>query len=192
LSTRILVIDGHPDPAGDRFGNALAEAYASAAAERGHEVRRLRVARMDVAFIRTRAEWEEGEPSEAIRAAQADAAWANHIVIFYPLWLGTLPALLKTFLEQLFRPSFAFHRTGDRWQPALTGRSARLVVTMGMPSFVYRWYFRAHSVKSLERNVLGFCGIRPVRESLIGLVEGSPERRRRWLGRMRELGRDAM
>ena len=53
----------------------------------------------------------------------------------------------------------------------LGGRSARLVVTMGMPAIVYRWYFRASGVKSLERNILGFVGIEPVRETLIGGVD---------------------
>ena len=41
---------------------------------------------------------------------------------------------------------------------------------MGMPALVYRWYFRAHSVKSLERNILGMVGIAPVSETLIGTV----------------------
>ncbi len=41
---------------------------------------------------------------------------------------------------------------------------------MGMPALVYRWYFRAHSVRSLERNILGFVGIAPVNETLIGLT----------------------
>ena len=72
----------------------------------------------------------------------------------------------------------------------LTGRSARVVVTMGMPAFVYRWFYRAHCLKNLERNVLKFCGIAPVRSSLIGMVEGSDGRRRtRWLVRMRKLGK---
>ena len=60
---------------------------------------------------------------------------------------------------------------------------------MGMPAFVYRWYFRAHSLKSLERNILKFCGIKPIRESLIGMVEGKPAHREKWLGKMRALGR---
>ena len=41
---------------------------------------------------------------------------------------------------------------------------------MGMPALVYRWYFRAHSVKSLERNTLGFVGIAPAHETLIGMT----------------------
>ena len=42
---------------------------------------------------------------------------------------------------------------------------------MGMPALVYPWYFRAHSVQSSERNILGFVGISPVHETLIHLTE---------------------
>ena len=42
---------------------------------------------------------------------------------------------------------------------------------MGMPATLYRWYFRAHSIKSLERNILGFVGIGPIHETLVGMVE---------------------
>lgn len=57
-----------------------------------------------------------------------------------------------------------------------------------MPAFVYRWVFGAHSLKSLEKNILRFTGIGPIQESLVGIVEGSSERRQRWLERMRKLG----
>lgn len=38
------------------------------------------------------------------------------------------------------------------------GRAAHVVVTMGMPALVYRWYFRAYIVKALERNILAALG----------------------------------
>ena len=141
--------------------------------------------------MRTREDWETGEPPADIRAAQEAIAGAGHVVLFYPLWLGTMPALLKGFLEQVLRQSFAFGGTPGQWNRGLRGRSARIVVTMGMPAAVYRWYFGAHSLRSLERNVLGFCGIAPVRESLVGRVEGSARGRERWLARMDALGRRA-
>jgi putative NADPH-quinone reductase len=60
---------------------------------------------------------------------------------------------------------------------------------MGMPATVYRWYFRAHSLKSLERNILGFVGIAPVRETLIGTVaEMAPESANKWLAKLEKLG----
>jgi putative NADPH-quinone reductase len=63
---------------------------------------------------------------------------------------------------------------------------------MGMPALFYRWYYRAHSLKSLERNILTFCGVRPVHDIVIGVVEGmSRAKRKSWLARMNELGRKA-
>jgi putative NADPH-quinone reductase len=111
-------------------------------------------------------------------------------VILYPLWLGAMPALLKAFLEQVLWPGLAFEY-GSRGMPKklLTGKSARIIVTMGMPAFVYRWYFRDHSFKSLARNILGFVGIGPIRASLIGMIEGKRTRQDRWIARMHALGR---
>jgi hypothetical protein len=49
--------------------------------------------------------------------------------------------------------------------------SARILVTMSMPALAYRCYFGAHSLRSLECNVLGFSGVKPIRESLFGMIE---------------------
>ena len=188
---KILLIEGHPDPAGGHLCNALANAYGEGAEKGGHELRRVRVAALDFPLLRTQTDWQHGVVPDTLRQAQQDIAWAQHLVLFFPLWLGDMPALLKGFLEQVARPGFAFHPEGGNPMKikALRGRSARVVVTMGMPSLVYRWYFRAHSVKSLERNILGFVGIAPVDETLIGGVEGlGLEGVRKWTTEMRKLG----
>lgn len=191
MSKQVLIIQGHPDPAAQHYGHALAQAYQAGAEEVGHGVEMLSVAQLDFSLLRTQAEWMKDEPAPDIRKAQQAIAKADHLVFIYPLWLGSMPALLKGFLEQALRPGFAVghpERPGD-YAKLLKGKSARIVVTMGMPAFVYRWFFRAHSLKSLERNILKFCGIKPIRESLIGMVEGSAAHREKWLGKMRALGR---
>ena len=191
MSRRIVIVQGHPDPAPDRYCRALADAYAEGAAAGGHEVRRIDMATLDFPLLRSQADWETGVAPPAIRACQDTVAWAEHIVFVFPLWLGSAAALLRGFLEQLLRPGFATQgkAAGGGWSKLLAGRSARLVVTMGMPALVYRWYFRAHGLRSLERNVLAFTGIGPVRESLIGMVGAADGARRRgWLEKMRSFG----
>ncbi len=188
---RIAIIQGHPDSQARHFGHALADEYAKGAEDGGHEVRRIEVAALDFPILRTKEEFEKGPVPDSIRPAQETISWADHLVMLYPLWLGTMPALLKGFLEQAFRPGFAFTpaKPGRMWQKQLTGKSARIVVTMGMPAFVYRWVFLAHSLRSLERNILGFSGIGPIKASLIGTVEGMNEAHRAgWLDTMRALG----
>ena len=173
MGRRILLIQGHPDPAGGHFCNALADAYASSAARAGHEVRTVAVAALDFPLLRNAAQWENEAPPCSVVQAQEALGWAQHVVIVFPLWLGDMPALLKGFFEQTLRPGFAIAKAqpGKLWPKLLKGRSARIVVTMGMPAFFYRLYYRSHSVKSLKRNVLEFCGISPVRTSLLGMVE---------------------
>jgi putative NADPH-quinone reductase len=188
MGKRIAVIVGHPDPRPGRFCRALAEAYAEGAKRGGHELRAVDVAKIDFPVLRTKDDWDRGALPETLREAQGAVGWAEHIVLLFPLWHGTMPALLKAFLEQVFRPGFAVGDSGAPWKRRLSGRSARIVVTMGMPAFVYRWYFGAHGLKGLERNILAFCGIGPIRETLIGTVEGKPEAREKWLAKMRELG----
>lgn len=193
MGRRIAVIQGHPDPSANRFGHALAAAYADGAKEGGHEVVGIDVAGLDFPLLRSKQDFEQGAPPEAVYRAQQTIEWAEHLVFVYPLWLGSMPALLKGFLEQVFRPGFAMEKplSGIRWKKRLVGKSARIVVTMGMPAIIYRWYFRAHSLKSLERNILGFCGISPIRETLIGAVDSLDSARRgKWLGRLHSLGRN--
>ena len=71
----------------------------------------------------------------------------------------------------------------------LAGRSARIVVTMGMPVLLYRWYFGAFGLRGFERSMLSFAGIKPIRESLYGLTFSDAKKRARWIEDMRSLGR---
>ena len=190
----ILILQGHPDPAGGHLCHALAEAYAEGAREAGHQVTLLGIAELDFPLLRSQADWQHGELPAALRPAQQAIARASHLVLCFPLWLGDMPALMKGFLEQVARPGFAFKAdaTNPFQAKALGGRSARVVVTMGMPALVYRFYFRAHSVRSLERNILGFVGIAPVRETLVGGVDQLGEAGvARWRDKLRQLGRQA-
>lgn len=192
--TRIAIIQGHPTSGGGHFCHALAEAYAEGAFAGGHQVRSIPVADVDFPLLRSKANWDSGPPPSAIAEAQHTMAWAEHLVIIYPLWLGGMPALLKGFIEQAFRPAFMTGGGGSKasWKTALRGRSSRIVITMGMPVFAYRWYFGAHSLKSLKRSILSLVGIVPNRHSVIGMIEGmSDAKRTAWLNVMRSLGKKA-
>jgi putative NADPH-quinone reductase len=142
-------------------------------------------------LLRTQQEFETGSlPGTLVPARDALVA-AQHVLIVFPLWHGTMPALLKGLIEQVMRPGVALkYRKEGFPRRLLAGRSAHLVVTMGMPAPSYRWYFRAHGVRGLERSVLRFSGMKPVRETLLGMVQSVDDsRRRRWLDRMRNNGK---
>jgi putative NADPH-quinone reductase len=194
MTRRILILDGHPDPSSERFLHALASAYKQGAEEAKHEVLLIRLADLDFPLLRAQEDYERGEPVEAVKRCQATMEWATQVVIPYPLWLGGMPALLKGLLEQIFRPGFAFSRRSPASWPVklLGGKRARIIVAMGMPALIYRWYYGAHSLRSLRRNILRFVGFRNIRVTMIGTVATmSDAKRSAWLAKMRALGRKA-
>jgi putative NADPH-quinone reductase len=171
MPRNILILNGHPDPASTGLCHALAGAYEAGALLAGHAVRRLDVAKLDFGLLPSQAAFEKDAPPPAIMAAQDAIRWSHHLVVIFPLWLGDMPAVLKAFFEQALRPGFAFtYRVSGFPIQHMKGRSARIIVTMGMPALVYRWYFRAHGLKNLKRNVLRFVGFAPVRDTLVGRV----------------------
>ena len=190
MGTRILIVQGHPDGGRQHLCHALAAAYADGARSAGHDVDSVEPARLRLPLLVSQEEWESAAPP-AVEAAQEAIRRAQHLAFFYPLWLGDMPAMLKGFMEQVARPGFAIDPSSRNPLHAglLGGRSARLVVTMGMPALAYRWLYGAHSVRLMHRNILGFAGIAPVRSTIVGGAGALDAARvERWCARLHALG----
>jgi NAD(P)H dehydrogenase (quinone) len=187
---RIAVIVGHARH--NTYCEALGRAYLRGAQAGGHEAKLFVTSAM--AFDPVLHEgFERVQPLEKDLQSAHDAMLAaDHLVIIFPLWLGTLPAILKGFLERVLQPDLVEPAKQGRFVKLLKGKSARIIVTMGMPGFVYRWWFGAHAVKMLKRNILGFVGAYPIHTTIYGNVEGvKAERRIGWRGDVEALGRRA-
>ena len=191
MSRRIAIIQGHPDASRPHLLFAMADAYANGAIAAGHDVRRIEVAKLEFSLLRTQEDFEKGVLPPALVQPRDDMRWAQHWLFLFPLWHGTMPALLKGFLEHIFRPGFAMEYREKRFpKRLLAGRSARIVVTMGMPVALYRWYFGAFGVRGFERSMLSFAGINPIRESFYGLTVADEKKRARWIEDVRRHGRN--
>jgi 1,4-dihydroxy-2-naphthoate octaprenyltransferase len=186
---KVVVIVGHPRKAS--FCGALARAYRKGAARAGVELRELWLA--DLRFDRDVHSFDpEVQPVEKdVRRARELIDWADHLVFVYPTWWGTMPGLLKGFLDRVLAPGFAFEDLpGGGWRPLLQGRTADLLTTMDTPGWAYRWIYRAPGHNAMKRASLGFCGIATSRVLRFGPIkDSSPEQRRAWLEAAERRGR---
>jgi len=182
----VLVIIGHP-----RAGSlchALADAYIEGAREAGARLERLDL--RELAFCRDveqRAMHLQATEPDIDRARRL-LRWAEHIVFVYPTWWGTMPSLLKGFLDRVLLPGFAFRHAENAfgYEGLLGGRSAHLITTMDTPTLVYRLVYRAPGHNAMRRATLNFCGIEPVRITPFGSVlQSDTIERGRWLRRAR-------
>jgi putative NADPH-quinone reductase len=193
MGARILLIQGHPDCHRPHLCHALAQAYVDGARAAGHDVEVVEPARMSFPLLTSPSEWWHGSPPPQLAAVQESIQHADHLVFVYPLWMGDMPALMRGFLEHVTRPGVFMD---DPHRPfgagLLGGRSARLVVSMGMPAVVYRWRYGGYGVKLMRRQILGRAGIRHVRTTLIGRAHTlSAERIDIWRDHLRRLGASA-
>ncbi len=188
MSKRILVIHGHPDPRPERFCAGLSRAYVESASATGHEVRRIDVGALNFPLLVKFEDFQIAPSSPDIVKAQADFAWAEHLVFIHPLWLGAAPALLKGFLECVACGGFAFDSgTAGNPKRGLKGKSARVIVTMGMPALAYRVLFGSFGIRAFARGILRISGVRPVRLTYFGGIELSERHRDRCLAKVRRM-----
>ena len=185
---KVFILLGHEDK--ETFSGVLALHYEKGARSAGHEVRRTNIGdiRFDPILHRGYKVIQELEPD--LKKIQEDIRWANHIVIFYPMWWSSMPAILKGLFDRMWLSSFAFHfhHDGMGWDKLLQGRSARVVVTMDSWPIIER-FLLGDSTNEISRGILGFAGIYPVHIKKIGPVKTmSVEIRNRWLDTMHKWG----
>jgi len=185
---KIIVILGHPARARKSFCEALAESYIEGAKEVGHTIDFIKIS--DLSFDPILHEGYKGEQAAEpdILDARSKMLEADHFVIVYPLWQFSVPALLKGFCERTLTLGFAYDLQGKNPVLPLQGKSVRLIQTMGMPGFAYRWIFREYGEKTFKA-MLRFIGMKPVRVTYCGLAESLDESRRsRYLMDVKRLG----
>ena len=185
---QVLVISAHP-PEGS-FGAALADAYAERAWRDGHEVELLSLERLRFDPVLHEG-YRKPQPLEPdLLAAQRAIDRAHHLAFIYPIWWGSVPALLKGFLDRVLLPGFAFqYRAGNSFpDKLLAGRSAHIVATMDTPPWYFRWVQGAPGLRQMQKNTLAFCGIAPVKTLALGpVLDAGEQQRARWLQQVQAL-----
>ena len=185
----LLIISGHPSK--QSFCAALAKSYLDGALEGGADVKYLELGELKFDPILHLGYKGEQELEPDLAEAQRLIKWADHIVFVYPTWWGSIPALLKGFLDRVFLPGFAFKykENSQFWDKYLKGKTARLIVTMDAPIWYDRLFYGAASRRAVKRATLEFCGIKPVKITAFGSVKFADEtKRRNWLEKVRILG----
>ncbi|MEK7063608.1 MAG: NAD(P)H-dependent oxidoreductase [Patescibacteria group bacterium] len=189
MAKKIFVLLGHPDT--DTLSGAFADAYEAGALAAGHEVRRQSVGEMqfDPILYKGYKVIQALEPD--LVTFQSNVRWADHLVIVYPNWWATMPALLKGLIDRAWLPGFAFNFRKDGrpgWIKRLKGKSARIIISANVNPWA-EWFLFGDFTNELARATLGFSGIAPVRISIFTPAEtASKTRQAWWIRKVKELG----
>lgn len=87
----------------------------------------------------SRRAYDEGTQSADVVAEQAKLHWADVVILQFPMWWFSMPAILKGWVDRVYANGFGYgvgehseRRWGDRYgEGMLAGKRAMLVVTVG-------------------------------------------------------------
>ncbi len=179
MKSKILIIVGHPD---SKSLNAhFGDKYADGARDKGYEVKILKLGdlQFDPILHKGYKVIQELEPD--LKMAQEEIKWCDHLVVIYPSWWSTMPAILKGFFDRIWMPGFAFHfdhkgiTHGFMWHGLLKGRTARVFVTSDSPAFFARILF-GDTTNEIKKGILWFAGFKPSVTKVGGLKNASPQK----------------
>ncbi|GAA0880677.1 NAD(P)H-dependent oxidoreductase [Algoriphagus jejuensis] len=186
---KILIINGHPDA--ESFNYGLSNAYKRGAEKSNAEIKEINIRELDfnpnLQFgYRKRTELEPD-----LLDAQEKLKWADHLVWIFPVWWGSVPAMMKGFLDRVLLPGFAFSKRENSlwWDKLFTDKTARIICTLDQPPWYYRLVYRSPSHNAIKKVTLNYIGVKKVRTTAIGPIRLSKEEfREKWLKKVEKLG----
>lgn len=184
---KILVINGHPGV--QSLSLELAKSYVAGAKKGGASVKELHIKDLTFDPVLHEGYKKRQELEPDLQRAQELIKWADHLVVFSPVWWSNIPALFKGFIDRTFLPGFAFKKMGAKWKRLLKGRTARLVLTSGAPAIFYRVVMRAPVDVSLGYATLKFCGFKTYPTVLVGNAENlSKKKKQKYINKLNNFG----
>lgn len=157
---KIVIVCGHPDA--DSFTGSLLDRYHAAAEDAGHEVKRFNLGELQFDPILHKGYKEIQHLEPDLEMLQNAITECDHLVIGYPNWWCTMPALLKGLFDRIWLPGFAFNfnKQTKKIEQHLAGRTSRVFVLSGSHSPFKTWWQFGDYTNEIQYGILQFAGIK--------------------------------
>lgn len=160
MQTKVLILQGHPSK--NSLCEHLGAEYSKVLKQNNidYSFLVLRDLKFDPILHEGYKQIQELE-SDLIKA-QTQILECTHLVVIFPLWWSSIPALLKGFIDRTFLPGFAFKYKKDSplWDKLLKGRSAEIIYTTDAPSWWNYLVLRDPAINMMKKGVLEFSGFK--------------------------------
>lgn len=187
MSKKVFILLGHPDS--ESMCREFVDHYAEGAESTGNEVRKTYLGDMQFDPILHKGYKVIQELEPDLKKFQEDVRWCDHLVIVYPSWWSTMPALLKGLFDRAWLPGFAFKflPSGLMWQKLLKGKTARVFVSSDSHPLLARFIF-GDNTNEIQDGILWFAGIHTSMKKVGPMKKLSPEKRAKWMETFRKYG----
>ncbi|MBE0556597.1 MAG: NAD(P)H-dependent oxidoreductase [Proteobacteria bacterium] len=193
---KILIIVGHPDP--KSFNHAIASGVHDALRNDGHDVTSHDLyAEAFNPLLPVQEIPEGGAIPVDIQGHCEELRSADGIVVIHPNWWGQPPAILKGWVDRVFRPGVAYRFAGgDDGEGVpiglLRAKAAVVLNTSNTPDEREQRVFGDPLDASWGRCIFDLCGVRRFQRRMFNvIVTSTPQQRLAWIEEAKELCRSA-
>ena len=107
--------------------------------------------------------------------------WAEQIVMIFPIWWMTTPAMTKGFIDKVIFPGIVYKMEGGKLISMLSSlKQVTIITTMNTPSEVYHDVFGNSLEGSLIKGTFNQIGIHDIRWISLNMVKQCGDEKR-WL-----------
>ena len=153
----ILIITAHPSSSG--FTHRIAKVYMQASLAKEHQVEIIDLynsPRQDFLLFDN----DFNQDQVGIRTFYQDKiTWANELVFVHPMWWGSMPAIMKNWIDVNFAGGFSHSYKDGKPFGLLTNKQAKVFMTSDAPAFLY-WFLAKPFAITWTIIILGFVGIK--------------------------------
>lgn len=159
---KYLIISSHPY--NGSFNAGVAKSIKETAEQKGHEVSKIDLVSDGFNPVMTAGDlkaWGQGSSIDPmVKSYQAMIEAADILVFPFPVWWGTMPAVLKGFCDKVLLPGWAY-RYGENGEMIgqLTSKKAIVITTMETPVEVFENHYKNPVDGSFIKDTLQTCGI---------------------------------
>ncbi|MBN2021322.1 MAG: NAD(P)H-dependent oxidoreductase [Pirellulales bacterium] len=187
----ILAVIGHQHPGS--FCHAVVGAIVEELRSGGHDVVFHDLYAEEFDPVLTEDELQADAPAcPVVRRHIEQLLAADGVVIVHPNWWAQPPAVLKGWIDRVFRkgPVYRFG-AGGKVEGQLAGKKALVITTSNTPRDMELALY-GDPLENLWKNcVFGFCGLTDFRRrNFESMVLSTPDQRRAWLDEARRLARE--
>jgi len=176
-----LIVIAHPNPASLTHGIAaqIAEGVAQSGDGHSFEIADLAAEGFDPRFNAADiASFERRVPPPAdVLAEQARVDRADALVLVYPIYWWSMPALLKGWIDRVFTGGWAYDDRPGATERKKLGRLPVHLVAIGgadMRTYARHGYFGAMKTQ-IDHGIFDYCGAQVVRSELLLVPEAGDQ-----------------
>ncbi|MBO7725747.1 MAG: NAD(P)H-dependent oxidoreductase [Thermoguttaceae bacterium] len=180
---KVLIILGHPNP-GDSFNRAIVQTVSRTLREMGHEpvLHDLYAEKFDPVMPMGEEKLPIEELPESVRREIDAVRETGGFVIVHPNWWGTPPAILKGWLDRVFRAGFAYSFSENGVVSNFTDKTVQVFTTSNTPREVEQEVYHDPLENFWKTVVFGLVGSKNFgRRNFESIIMSTPEQRAAWL-----------